>query len=116
MDRIRFDTLARRLATSQSRRVALRGPIGGGEFLVISRSRPENIAADSVSICHVDEDTGAYKVIIVGAPTVAAHMAHGDLPVTSCRDHDSDCDDSNECTIDTCVNGVCQHTPDGSNV
>lgn len=69
-----------------------------------------------VQLCHYPPDNPArVQQILVGASSVAEHLAHGDFQgscAQDCRQNASVCNDSNVCSTDTCntSNGTCGHT------
>jgi len=110
VDESRFDDLSRRMALATNRRSVLRGLVGGGAAIVASRAGTTLAApADKVTICHFTGDPdNPYTIIEVSGNALPDHTEHGDFVYLGQCCLDSECVDTDACTInEACSEGAC---------
>jgi hypothetical protein len=79
-------------------------PIGNGPLLSINYSIKENVPAEACTTLHA----GGVKVSGENNQSLDAVSIDGELCFLSCQVN-SECNDENECTDDTCDSGQCVH-------
>ncbi|MGH2615219.1 MAG: hypothetical protein ACRDJC_08270 [Thermomicrobiales bacterium] len=114
MDDRRFDSLTRALAGHRSRRKALRGLLGGGALLVVSRLRLRGADARHGTSGPGDPCRHDDQCIAADAPLVCAWNGFGhDGDLNCCTFDGSRCgDDRGCCGYSICAGGFC--SGDGS--
>lgn len=108
LDSNRFDDLTRSMAGGTNRRSVLKAFGGlalGAAGLVGLRSSGDAAKKDKVNICH-RTGNGSYNYISVAAPSVDAHIAHGDQ-VSNLDDVDNCGACGNVCTAPENATAVC---------
>jgi hypothetical protein len=98
----RFDSFTRTMASSSSRRQAVKrflGLVTGAAAWTVSSKSVT--ATDTVTICH-QPGTAAEETTAVDAPAVDAHLAHGDYLGPCCLPEEHRCVDDSGTGAGTC--------------